>query len=148
MRATDLPQLPQQPQELVEGALSRLSEAFGARDVDAAVDCFTPEGAVYGDELGEHAHGADELRLFLAELFEEAFTISWEAGETWARRRDDLVWFVSETEAVLDYPDGLVERVRFQLSGILGGADGQWRFELFHGTQPVSPSRELLVRAG
>ncbi|MEP7737088.1 nuclear transport factor 2 family protein [Nocardioides sp. 31GB23] len=149
--------LPQQPHQIVAGALERLSEAFGARDVEAAVDCFSPDGAVYGDDLGEHAHGAEELRPFLAELFEEAFTITWETGATgetgesggtWSRRRGDVLWFVSEAEAVLDYPDGLRERVRFQLSGILSATDGRWRFELFNGAQPVSPSRELLVRAG
>ena len=148
MSATDLPTLPQRSDDLVAGALARLSVAFGARDVEAAVACFSPEGAVYGDDLGEHAHGSEELRVFLAELFEESFTLSWEAGETWSRRRGDVVWFVCGTEAVLDYPDGLVERVRFQLSGILSAADGRWRFELFHGSQPVSPQRELLVRAG
>lgn len=149
--------LPQQPHQIVAGALERLSEAFRVRDVEAAVDCFSPDGAVYGDDLGEHAHGAEELRPFLAELFEEAFTITWETGATgesgatggtWSRRRGDVLWFVSEAEAVLDYPDGLSERVRFQLSGILSATEGRWRFELFNGAQPVSPSRELLVRAG
>ena len=45
--------LPQQPDQIVAGALERLSAAFRARDVEAAVDCFSPDGAVYGDDLGE-----------------------------------------------------------------------------------------------
>lgn len=145
---SQLPELPEQPEQLVADALERLTRAFVARDVEEAVACFSPDGAVYGDDLGEHAHGAEELRLFFAELFEEAFTITWRAGETWSRRRGDVLWFVCDTQAVLDYPDGLVELVRFQLSGILSQQAGRWCFELFNGTQPVSPDREPLVRAG
>jgi hypothetical protein len=44
------------------------------------------------------------------------------------------------------YPDGLMERVPFQLSGTLSRPRiGPWRFELFNGTQPVTQTRELLV---
>ncbi|ANH37148.1 hypothetical protein I601_0698 [Nocardioides dokdonensis FR1436] len=135
-------------QQIVVAALDRLSERFRARDVDGAVACFSPEGAVYGDDLGEHAHGTEELRLFLAEVFEETCTLGWEVGETWSRRRGDVMWFVSDAEAVLDYPDGLRECVRLQLSGILSRHRRRWRFELFTGTQPVTHSRELLVTLG
>ena len=87
--------------------------------------------------------------------FEEAFTITWETGATgesgatggtWSRRRGDVLWFVARTEAVLTYPEGIVERVPFQLSGTLSHSRRHgWRFELFNGTQPVTQARELLV---
>ncbi|MEE3127863.1 MAG: nuclear transport factor 2 family protein [Actinomycetota bacterium] len=133
-------------QRIVVETLARLGRAFAERDVDAAVACFTPDGAAYGDDLGEHAHGHEELAFFLAEVFEEPFVMGWEVGEVWARHRGDVLWFVARTEAVLTYPEGIVERVPFQLSGTLSHARRHgWRFELFNGTQPVTQARELLV---
>ncbi|MCK5930411.1 MAG: nuclear transport factor 2 family protein, partial [Nocardioides sp.] len=88
-------------QRVVVETLARLGRAFAERDVDAAVACFTPDGAAYGDDLGEHAHGHEELAFFLAEVFEEPFTMGWEVGEVWARHRGDVLWFVARTEAVL-----------------------------------------------
>ncbi len=131
---------------VVVETLTRLGRAFADRDVEAAVACFTPDGAVYGDDLGEHAHGHEELASFLAEVFEEPFVMGWEVGEVWARHRSDVLWFVARTEAVLSYPEGIVERVPFQLSGTLSRSRRHgWRFELFNGTQPVTQARELLV---
>ena len=134
--------------EAVLAANRAFYRAFAERDVDAAVACFTPDGAAYGDDLGEHAHGHEELAFFLAEVFEEQFTLTWEAQEVWARRRGGVLWFVARTEAVLTYPEGIVERVPFQLSGTLSHSRRHgWRFELFNGTQPVTQARELLIRA-
>ena len=136
----------QEPQRIVVETLARLEQAFAARDVEAALGCFSPDGAAYGDDLGEHAHGHEELRLFLQEVFEESFLLGWEVGEVWARHRGDVVWFVASTEAVLTYPEGLEERLPFQLSGTLShGRRTGWRFELFNGTQPVTQARELLI---
>lgn len=133
---------------VVVDTLARLGEAFAQRDVEAALRCFTPDGAAYGDDLGEHAHGHEELRLFLAEVFEESFVLGWEVGEVWAGHRHDVLWFVASTEAVLTYPEGLVERLPLQLSGTLSHTRREgWRFELFNGTQPVTQARELLIRA-
>lgn len=143
----------QETQELelvVEDVLARLGQAFADRDVEAALRCFAPDGAVYGDELEEHAHGHEELRHFLAEAFEEQFILTWEPQEVWARRRGAVLWFVARTDAVLRYPGGLAERVPFQLSGTLSRGrhpGAPWRFELFNGTQPVTQARELLVGA-
>lgn len=133
--------------QLVVGTLDRLGRAFAQRDVDAALACFAADGAAYGDDLGEHAHGHEELRLFLAEVFEEPFTLGWEVSSVWARHRGDVLWFVAATEAVLTYPEALVERLPFQLSGTLSRGRRGWVFELFNGTQPVTQGRELLVRA-
>ena len=138
----------QEPQRVVVETLARLQQAFAARDIEAALACFTPDGAAYGDDLGEHAHGQDELRLFLAEVFEESFTLGWEVTEVWARHRGGVLWFVASTEAVLTYPEGLEERLPFQLSGTLSHSRRRgWQLELFNGTQPVTQARELLIGA-
>lgn len=142
------PQVATELDRVVVETLGRLERAFAERDVEAALACFAPDGAAYGDDLGEHAHGHDELRLFLAEVFEEPFVMGWDVRDVWARRRGEVLWFVASTEAVLTYPEGLRERLPFQLSGTLSHSrrDG-WVFELFNGTQPASQGRELLVDA-
>lgn len=142
------PSATQEPQRIVVETLARLQQAFAARDTEAALACFTPDGAAYGDDLGEHAHGQDELRLFLAEVFEESFTLGWEVTGVWARHRGGILWFVASTEAVLTYPEGLEERLPFQLSGTLSHSRRRgWQLELFNGTQPVTQARELLIGA-
>ena len=140
-------QVVEEVDRVVVEALGRLQRAFAQRDVDAALACFAADGAAYGDDLGEHAHGHDELRPFLAEMFEESFVMAWDVRDLWARRRGDVLWFGAATEAVLDYPEGLQERLPFQLSGTLSRSPEGWLFELFNGTQPVSQGRELLVGA-
>jgi len=137
----------EQASSTVEDAVARVSAAFGARDVEAALACFAADAAVFGDDLGENAQGAEELRLFFDELFEEPYAMTWEPRSTYARSRGEVIWFVADTEAVLTYADGLVERLPFQLSGTLSRRRGRWSFELFNGTQPVTQHRELLVAA-
>ena len=129
---------------VVVDALARLERCFRARDVDGAVACFTPDGAVYGDDVGEHAHGAEELRPFLAELFEDSYTLGWEVEETWVRRHGDVVWFVASTQVVLRSDEGWEDRAPFRVSGILSD-HGTWLFELFNGTQPALRPESLIT---
>ena len=135
--------------EIVADALSDLARCFERRDVAAAAACFTAEGAVYGDDVGEQAHGTAELRPFLAELFEEPFTIGWDLGRdlsgTWARRHGDVVWFVADAHVVLSSDEGWADRSPFRVSGILREQGGRWLFELFNGTQPAVRPEALLT---
>ena len=129
----------------VEGAVARFGACLRARDVAAATGCFVPEGALYGDDLGEHAHGVEEMGPFFAELFEEDFTLAWELTETWARRSGDLIWFVCTAQVVVRSDEGWEDRAPFKVSGVLRATRAGWRFELFNASQPARGLDALLA---
>jgi SnoaL-like domain len=130
---------------VVEGAVARLGACLRERDVTAALGCFVSDGALYGDDVGEHAHGAEEMEWFFAELFEEDFTLAWEVQETWARHRGDLVWFVCGAQVVVRSDEGWEDRAPFQVSGVLRATGAGWRFELFNASQPARRTGTLLA---
>lgn len=122
--------------------LTRLEERLHARDVEGAVACFMPNGAIYGKDVGEHAHGAAELRALFGDLMTSEETIGWDLGETHVRTSAGSVWFVADAFLVVSGPQRAdPQQHRFWMSGILRGHHGFWRFELFNGTMPLIGSR-------
>jgi ketosteroid isomerase-like protein len=126
--------------EIAVGAVARLESALRTRDVKAGVDCFVADGAVYGSDLGEQAHGHAELRVFLTRLFDQPVTLGWDLESIWARRSGDVLWFVAPGHAVLLSDDGGTERLLYRVCGVLRDEGDAWRFELFNGTAPGVPA--------
>lgn len=123
--------------EIAVDAVRRLQERLGAGDVEGAVACFVEDGATFGAELGERAHGHDELRDFLGQLVARPVTVGWELAAVCASRSDDALSFVSDAQVLLVTEDGATDRVPFRVAGVLREAEGEWRFELFNGTEPA-----------
>ncbi len=123
--------------EIAVAAVRRLEECLGSGDVEGAVACFVEDGATFGAELGERAHGHAELRDFLGRLCERPVTVGWELAAICASRSEDALCFVSDAEVLLVAEDGATDRVPFRVSGVLREAAGEWLFELFNGTEPA-----------
>ncbi|MBB6627257.1 nuclear transport factor 2 family protein [Nocardioides sp. KIGAM211] len=123
--------------EIAVEAVARLQRCLRERDVEGAVACFVEDGATYGADLGEHAHGHEELRDFMGLLFKLPVTVGWEFETIYARRSGDILWFVAPAQAVVTSSDGTVESLEFRLSGVLRDTPDGWLFELFNGTEPV-----------
>ena len=127
---------------VVSETLTRLEERLRARDVEGAVACFMPNGAIYGKDVGEEAHGATELRALFGGLVAREETIGWDLGKTHVRSSAGSVWFVADASLVVRGPHGSdPQQHPFRMSGILRGHHGFWRFELFNGTMPLIGSR-------
>lgn len=127
------------PDDVVRTAVDALSAACAERDVDAAIARFTPQGAIFGDDVAEQALGRGELGPFFAEVFEESWTLAWSLGEVWTRQSHDVIWFVAEATVLRRETSGArSSRAPFRLAGVLRRQAGQWRFELFAASQPVS----------
>ncbi|GAB2772592.1 hypothetical protein GCM10027020_27280 [Nocardioides salsibiostraticola] len=127
---------------VVSETLTRLEERLRARDVEGAVACFMPNGAIYGKDVGEQAHGAAELRALFGGLVACEETIGWDLAETHVRSSAGSVWFVADASLVVRGPNGVEPQQHpFWMSGILRGHHGFWRFELFNGTMPLIGSR-------
>lgn len=125
------------PHQIVVNSLTRLQDRLAERDLDGAVDCFVPNGAIYGEDLCEEAHGAEELANYLGQLLDRPYTFCWDLDESWVRQSADTLWFVADARIVLRGPDGGSTHEPVRMSGILRGGGGYYRFELFNGTQPL-----------
>ncbi|GEP38710.1 hypothetical protein NPS01_23730 [Nocardioides psychrotolerans] len=125
------------PHGLLIETLERLEGCLQTRDLDGAVACFVPDGAIFGEDPLEQAHGTAELTLLLAEVLEHPFSVGWDVHETWVRIVGQTAWFVASASLVLRDGKQEVGREPFPMSGVLRGGAGFFRFELFNGTQPL-----------
>ena len=125
------------PHSHVVDALERLQRALLAGDVGAAVECFVPDGALFGDELGEGAHGHDELARTFTAIVDRGLGAEWELDDTWAHLEVDSISFVADATVFVVVLGRRARRRRFRMSGSLRGAGGYYRFELFNGLDPV-----------
>lgn len=125
------------PHQLLIDTLERLERSLRARDLDGAVACFVPDGAIFGDDLLEQAHGTAELTLLVAEVLEHPFAVGWDVHDTWVRVVGQTAWFVASASLVRHDGEREIGREPFTMSGVLRGGAGFFRFELFNGMQPL-----------
>lgn len=121
---------------VVVSTLSRLQRALGEHDVDAAVACFGPQGAVFGTALTEDAHGAGELRRLFGSFVERHLSFAWHLDESYVVAEGEELCFVADAVLVTT-STRRVSRRRFRMSGTLRARQGHYRFELFNGFEPV-----------
>ena len=133
------------PHQLVVATLARLESRLREGDLHGAVACFVPDGAIYGADLGEEAHGTEELTSFLEAVLDHGLSIGWDVEETWVRSSGEHLWFVATATVVLRDGEAEVSREPLRMSGILRGSRGYYRFELFNGTQPLTRPALRLV---
>ncbi|HEX4690124.1 MAG TPA: nuclear transport factor 2 family protein [Solirubrobacteraceae bacterium] len=129
-----------EPAEIAAAAIGALIAGLRARDLEAALSVFEPDGALFGSESTERAVGLAELRALLEGILSGPWTIGWEweDGAIVAGRDGDVAWFAAPCVARLVSGDG--ERtLPYRLSGVLrrGADDGTWRFALFNGAEPA-----------
>lgn len=127
------------PARHVTDALGRLERALLARDVAAAVDCFVPDGALFGGGLGEDAHGHDDLARVFDTLVDRGLCPEWELEDPWTQHEGECLSFVADATVVIGVLGRRTRRRRLRLSGSLRGtrSDGRYRFELFNGLGPL-----------
>jgi ketosteroid isomerase-like protein len=135
-----VPGAPLDPAVIAGAAVGALVEHLRARDLEGALAVFAPDAVLFGSEADERARGVEELRSFLASLFELGHTVgwTWDPAEISAARLGDVAWFVAPAVARLVGDDGSERRLPYRLSGVLHrGEDRTWRFALFNGAEPA-----------
>ena len=131
--------------DVLVAVLARLQGALADGDLDTAMTCFLPDGALYGVGETEHAHGAREVRAFLDGLVGRGLAPRWSVGEPHTRVEGDEILFVVDAVLEVDERRGPVSH-RFRMAGILRGFRGSYRFELFNGFEPLlRPSLQLVA---
>ena len=124
--------------------IEALGAAFAAGSVEAVVRRFAPEGEVMytGSEWGEVAVGLPALRQLLTELFARGERYSWGCDSVQAVACGAGFAVLADATLFVDAsphdPDVARQTVPYRVSGLLEGHDGDWRWRVCHGSEPVS----------
>ena len=116
------------PVDVVHGVLDELGRRVAARDVDATLALWEPDGVLAGTMATNV--GADEIRAYVSTVLAAEEPLSWEWDDVVAERQGDVIWFLAPGRIVFG------ERQAFRLTGVLRPFDGGWRFAQFHGSIP------------
>ena len=129
--------MPTDPRALVVDTLTRLHAALVAGDVEAALDCFVPDGALFGEGVGEDVHGHDELAATFTRLVDRGLVPEWEVDDCHVRRERDGLSFVADAVVLVAVLGRRSRRRRFRMSGTLRADGPAHRLELFNGLDPI-----------
>jgi hypothetical protein len=123
-------------------SVRRLSDAFAARDVTAALACFvTADDISYvGSEQGERAQGREAVAGLFGSLFARAETYSWQVREFVAHHGTGCAYLMVEAEGLAVGDCGDREEFPYRLCGLLEPSGGGWAWRACHASVP-EPSR-------
>ena len=124
--------------------IEALGAAFAAGSVEAVVCRFAPEGEVMyaGSESGEVAVGLPALREVLTKLFARDERYSWACNSVYALACGSGFAVLADATLFVDPwppdPDVGRQTVPYRVSGLLEDHDGDWRWRVCQGSEPVS----------
>lgn len=118
----------------IEDALWRLGRLMYERD-PAIAEEFVPDAMLVGSEPGEVARGREAIRALFAGIHARPYRVTWQWDSVDATVEDEVGWFFAEGSVVIEQ-DGGQTRLAYRLAGVLHQFDGQWRWRLFHGSEP------------
>jgi ketosteroid isomerase-like protein len=118
--------------------MTALVAGLAAHDVDAVMELFTDDSALFGSDQSEEALDPAAIRDFVSRLVGLPFTIAWSWQVASAGREGDVAWFVAHAVYTGTSPDGSeVDRLDpYRMSGVLRRDGDRWRFVLLNGSAP------------
>jgi len=117
-----------EPVAVVREVLDQLGHRVAARDLEAVLDLYEPEGVLAGTMANNV--GAAEIRAYVSAVVGADDPLSWEWDEIVAETDGTVIWFLAPGRIVF----GATRP--FRLTGVLREAGGTWRFAQFHGSIP------------
>jgi ketosteroid isomerase-like protein len=130
---------------LAEGAVvaaaERLSAAFAARDLDAALACFVVGDDIgyAGSEQGETASGRDAVSALLEAVFARDEAYSWRVTEARVYVYGRGAYLFAEADGSIRTDAGKTAAFPYRISGVLECDGGPWRWRHCHGGEPTTP---------
>lgn len=118
----------------IEDTLWRLGRLMLERD-PAIADEFVADAMLVGSEPGEVARGREAIRALFAGIHAQPYRVTWQWDSVDATVEGETGWFFAEGSVVID-DAGPERRLAYRLAGVLQQLDGQWRWRLFHGSEP------------
>jgi ketosteroid isomerase-like protein len=121
----------------VRRALVRLNERLASRD-PAVIDEFMPDDdtQLVGSELGEVAHGRAAVEAHFRKLYDRTETLTFDWREVDVSVHGPIAWLHAEGHAVVREA-GAERRRPYRLTGVFELSHGQWKWRLFHGSEPA-----------
>ena len=129
---------PDQSTASIVAAAERLSAAFAARDVAAALACFVTDDDIgyVGSEHAENAAGRAEVTALLTKIFARHEAYSWQLTTVSVREYPGFAYLVAEADGLVHPDAGGTIPCPYRISGILEEHAGRWRWRHCHGCEP------------
>jgi ketosteroid isomerase-like protein len=121
-------------------AVLDLSDAFSARDLEAALACFVPGDDVgyAGSELSEKASGRPALTGLLGEVFVRDEAYAWKPTTVTVHSYGTSAYVFAEAQGFLRPDAGQQETFDYRVSGLVEEVDGRWLWRHCQGSEPTA----------
>lgn len=123
----------------VLAAAERLSAAFAARDVVAALACFVTDHEIgyVGSENAENAAGRTAVEALFKSLFARDEAYSWQVTKALVREYGDCAYLFAHADGLARTDIGHTVPFAYRISGILENLGGHWKWRHCHGCEPA-----------
>ena len=124
----------------VSAAVDRLSAAFAARDVAAALACFVSGDHIgyAGSELDESATGPPAVTALLTALFARDEAYSWTTRTTFVHVYGSSAYLFAEVDALVTTDAGELIPFPYRISGLAEVVGGNWLWRHCQGCEPTT----------
>jgi ketosteroid isomerase-like protein len=129
----------QPPDASVLAASERLSAAFAARNLVAALGCFVTDDDIgyVGSENAESAAGRAAVEALLKTLFTRDEAYSWQVTNALVREYSDCAYLFAEADGRVRTDAGRTVSFAYRISGVLENLGGRWHWRHCHGCEPA-----------
>jgi uncharacterized protein (TIGR02246 family) len=128
----------------IRATLVRLNAACAARDLAAFMALFEDGDDILfvGSDAGEVFRGREAVSRFMEKLFGLPFVFSFDLQDVTLRQDGDFAWAFVGGSMIRSGDQGSsagkVARSPYRFSISMARREGQWRWQLFHGSVPGS----------
>lgn len=127
-------------ESLVHRALDDLNAGLAGRDAGLAAR-FHADAMFIGSEPGESARGQDEIGRLFAAIAQSPNSVAFDWASVEVQGEGAVIWFLACGDVAISGGSGTVRR-SYSLSGVLERAGDDYRWRLFHGSEPwIAPGR-------
>jgi hypothetical protein len=121
-------------------AVTDLSEAFAARDLEAALGCFVPDDEIgyAGSEADETATDRGGVAALLGKLFVRDEAYSWHPTTVTIHQYGPTAYVFAEAEGVAHPDEGEEDIFPYRLSGLVEMVDNRWLWRHVQGSEPAT----------
>lgn len=122
----------------IVAAAERLSAAFAARDIAAALACFVSDDDIgyVGSEHAENATGRAAVTALLTKIFARDEAYSWRLTTVSVREYAGGAYLAAEADGFVHPDAGGIVPFPYRISGMLEEHAGRWRWRHCHGCEP------------
>jgi hypothetical protein len=120
-------------------AVHDLSEAFGARDLEAALGCFVPDDEIgyAGSETDETATDRGGVAALLGKLFARDEAYSWQPTTVTIHQYGPTAYVFAEADGSSRPDEGEEEFFPYRVAGLVEMVDNRWFWRHCQGSEPT-----------